>query len=368
MTDIRVPFLDLRVQDDEERTALLAAIEGVLKHGRIILGPEVEELESGVATYVGRRHAVGVGSGTDALILGLRSLGLGPGDEVITTPLSFIATANAIRIIGAEPVFADIGDDLNIDPATIEPLIGPKTKAIVPVHWAGLVCDMDEIGAIAKRHGLLVFEDCSQAFGARRNGKVSGSWGDAAGFSMNSMKGLASLGEAGMVVTDDAEIADRLRALRYNGLVNREYCHFMGHNGRLDTVQAAALIHRLKGYDAVLRRRNENSDYYDSRLSNLCTIPARPADGLHAYYTYTIRTGHRDELMAHLQSKGIETKIQHDPLMPAQPDFKGKYRGDFPVAAKLIQEVLCLPANEKITPEQREFVAQCVCDFLSKKS
>ncbi len=171
MGPMKVPFLDLRVTDPTEKAALIAAVGRVFDHGRIILGPEVEEFERALVAQVGRKHVVGVGSGTDAVILALRAIGLGRGDEVITTPLSFIATANAIRIVGATPVFADIDNDLNLDPATIEPLITSRTRAIVAVHWAGLVCRMDEIRAIAEKHGLLLAEDCAQAFGATRGGK-----------------------------------------------------------------------------------------------------------------------------------------------------------------------------------------------------
>ena len=233
---MKVPFLDLRVSDETERKGLLAAIETVLLHGRIVLGPEVETLEKRVAGECDRAFAVGVNSGTDALILALRSLNLNPGDEVITTPLSFIATANAIRLNGLVPVFADIGNDLNLDPSSIPSLISPRTKSILVVHWAGKLCRMDAIKSIAEQHKLVVVEDASQAYGAQMGMEKAGHFGHIGCFSMNSMKLFASLGEAGMVVTDDMELYQRLIALRYNGLVNREECHYVSHNGRLDTL------------------------------------------------------------------------------------------------------------------------------------
>lgn len=357
-----VPFLDLRVTDDAERAALLEAIDRVLRHGRIILGPEVAELERRVAAYVGRAHTAGVNSGTDALILTFRALGIGPGDEVITTPLSFIATANAIRLNGATPVFADIDDDLNLDPASIEPLITPRTRAIVPVHWAGKVCRMEEIMPIAERHGLMVVEDASQAFGAERHHRKSGTWGTAACFSMNSMKPFASLGEAGMVATDDPALRERLEALRYNGLVNREFCHYVSHNGRLDTVQAAALLVRLDRYEDVLARRQETAAFYDAALADVVTVPRREAGCRDVHYTYQIQCDRRDELMAHLTAAGIETKVQHAPLMPRQPAYEASI-ARCPNADRLIRRTLCLPVSEKVTAPQRETVAAAVRAF-----
>ncbi len=362
----RVPFLDLRVSDEEERRELIEAVDRVLRHGRILLGPEVEELEGRFADFVGRRFAIGVNSGTDALILLMRSLGLGPGDEVITTPLSFIATANAVRLVGATPVFADIADDLNLDPATIEPLVTKRTKAVVAVHWAGKICQMEALERVAEKQGLTLLEDCSQAFGATRRGRPSGSWGRLAGFSMNCMKGLASLGEAGMIATDEAELHERLVALRYHGLKNREYCHFLSHNGRIDTIQAAMLLKRFDRYPEVLRRRRANARFYDEALAGLVrSLPPEP-DCEDAYYTYTIEADRRDELKAFLEARGIECKIQHDPLMPLQPIYEGRFAGDFPNARRLIKRLLCIPANEKITEEQRGYVAESVRAFYGK--
>lgn len=361
---MKVPFLDLRVTDEAEKAALLAAVGGVLDHGRIILGPEVAQFEEAIAGEVKRKFAVGVGSGTDAMILALRAIGIGPGDEVITTPLSFIATANAVRIVGAEPVFADIGDDLTLDPASVVPLISDRTRAIVAVHWAGLICNMPALEAIAHEHELLLVEDCAQSFGARRDGRPAGSWGTVSGFSMNSMKGLASLGEAGAVACDDVEFRDRLVSLRYNGLVDREYCHYMGHNGRMDTIQAAMLLERLRRYPDQLARRRDTAAFYDEALADVVTTPQVPEGSEHAYYTYTIRTEARDALKSHLEAHGIECKIQHDPLMPLQPDFVGKYRGHFPIAQEAIKSVLCVPANEKVSDEQRTYVADCVRAFF----
>ncbi len=362
---MKVPFLDLKVADPAERQELLQALETVLQHGRIILGPEVGRLEKKIADQVGVQHAVGVNSGTDALVLAMRALGIGPGDEVITTPLSFVATANAVTLNGATPVFADILDDLTLDPASIEPLITEKTKAVLPVHWAGRSCRMEPIVAVAKKHGLLLIEDCSQAFGALYHGRHVGSFGDLGCFSMNSMKSLASLGEAGMVVCDGDELRDRLDSMRYHGLKNREECHYISHNGRLDTVQAAFVEKRLERYGDLLARRRDTARFYNDALRAFVTVPEEHEGCLDIYYTYTIQTRERDRLQAYLTAHGIETKVQHIPIMPDQPVYKGVTKNISENARKIMRTVLCIPANEKVDDAQRAYVADKIKEFFS---
>lgn len=360
---MRVPFLDLRVGDVGERDELLHAIDEVLCHGQIVLGPEVETLEKQVAQGCGRSFAVGVNSGSDALILAMRSLNFPPGSEVITTPLSFIATANAIRLNALVPVFADIGDDLNLDPASISKAITPKTRAIMVVHWAGKICPMVEITAIARERGLVLIEDASQAYGASFGDRKAGGFGHLACFSMNSMKVFASLGEAGVVVTDDSDLRDRLIALRYNGLVNREMCHYVSHNGRMDTLQAAVLLVRLRRLDSVLSARRENALYYHQHLRGLVVIPEESPQFRDVFYTYTIRSNRRDDLKQFLENRDIETKIQHPLLMPQHPAYHGSL-GHYPNAERLIREVLSLPIHEKLMPDQRAWVVESVQDFF----
>lgn len=361
----RVPFLDLRIVDDTTRQDLLAAVDAVLRHGRFIIGPEVQELEKQVAARCGRKYAVGVNSGTDALFLGLKSLGIGPGDEVITTSLSWIATANAIALTGATLVFADIRDDLNIDPASVQKLITPRTRAIVPVHYTGKVCQMSALMQIADEHGLLVIEDAAQAFGAKYHGRKAGSFGVVACFSMNPMKVFAACGEAGMVVTDGEDICERLISLRYNGTVNREKCIEPSLNARLDTLQAAILLRRLAGVGGIVQRRREIAAWYNEQLAGVVKTP-READGeWDVYYTYTIRAVRRDELKAFLEGKGIETKIQHPYLMPEQPAYRDRARGKFPNARRLVKQILCIPANEKLTRADVDYVAACIREFYS---
>lgn len=364
----KIPFLDLRVRDRDERQALVGAFRKILDHGRILLGPEVAVFEKKIAGITGRKYAVGVNSGTDALFLALKCAGVGAGDEVITTSLSWIATANAIALTGATPVFADIGSDLNIDPAGIVRMISKKTKAIVPVHYTGKVCRMDEIMKIARKHRLIVVEDAAQSFGATYKGKMSGSFGDLACFSMNPMKVLAALGEAGAVLTDDASYRDRLVALRYNGTVNKETCVATSLNGRIDTIQAAMLTIRLRTYKGILRKREQLAGYYTRQLQDISGVIALPQESENSrdgHYTYTVRVKDRPGLMAYLEKKGIETKIQHPILMPDQPVYRTCPRDTLGTARQAVSEILCLPASEKTTLSQAAIVARAIRNFYA---
>lgn len=359
----RIPFLDLAMTSDSERKDLLAAMERVLVHGRLILGPEVTELEHRVAAFCGRKYAVGVGSGSDALFLSLKSLGIGPGDEVITTSLSWIATANAIALAGATPVFADIRNDLNIDPASVQRLITPQTKALIPVHFTGRMCDMPALTAIADRHGVAVVEDAAQAFGASTDGRISGSVGVLAALSMNAMKVFASCGEAGMVLTDRADLHDRLLVLRYNGMIKRQECVTPSLNGRLDTLQAAILLHRLGAVDRIIEKRRQLARYYNDALSLVVQVPEEAEGERVVYYTYTIRADRRDDLKAFLEERGIETQIHHPYLMAMQPAYRDWTRGEWTNAERLIGRVLCLPVHEKLSFEEVRYVASAVREF-----
>ena len=363
---MKVPFLDLRVTDPAERAELLAAVAAVFDHGRLVMGPELEQLESAIARDCGRHHALAVGSGTHALWLALKTLRFQPGDEVITTSLSWIATANAIALAGATPVFADIGDDLNLDPASVARLISPLTRAILPVHYTGRACAMDELLAIAQHHRLTVIEDAAQAFGATYRGRKVASFGHLAAFSMNPMKVLAACGEAGFVVTDDREQHERLVALRYNGCVNREQCIEPSLNGRMDTLEAAILLKRLARLPAVLAARRRNAAQYDALLRGLVDTPPRTGDREDVFYTYTIRADNRDALKAFLESRGVETKIQHPYLMPDQPAYRQNVRGEFARARQIQQRILCLPIHEKLTEDQIAHVASTIKEFFGR--
>lgn len=361
----KVPFLDLRVRDEARRRELLEAVDHVLQHGRIILGPEVQELESRVAAYCRRSYGVAVGSGTDALHVALKALNLSPGDEVITTPLSAVATANAIALAGATPVFVDVADDLNIDPGEIEGAITPRTRAILPVHFAGKLCRMDAILAIAREHGLLVIEDGSQAFGARSGGRAAGGFGIVACFSMNPMKSLAACGEAGMIVTDREDLYRRMGALRYNGMINREVSAELSLNCRMDTLQAAILLRRLEHVEELIGRRRRNAARYSRCLERLVDVPHEAEEARDVYYAYLIRSERRDALKAHLEARGIEAQVCERYLTVDQPVYREAAAGTCPRARDLVRRLVSLPVHEDLSDEDLEHVGAAVAEFCA---
>ncbi|MHC1753279.1 DegT/DnrJ/EryC1/StrS family aminotransferase [Humidesulfovibrio sp.] len=359
---MNIPFRDLRVTDPAEKAALLKAVEGVLDHGRMINGPELDQLEAAMAEYSGRRFAVGVASGTMALLLGLKGLGIGPGDEVITTSLSWIATANAVALTGATAVFADIKDDLTIDPASVKRLITSRTKAVIPVNYTARMCDMPALEELCAKHKLLLVEDAAQSFGSRLNGHAAGHFGQLSCFSMNAMKVFASCGEAGMLLTDDEALRDKLVALRYNGTVNRETCLEPSLNGRMETMQAAILLARLALVPGIMDARRQRARWYEELLTDVVDLPLETPGHFHSYYTYTIQADRRDELKTHLEARGVETQIQHVILMPDQPPYRG-CRAETDNARRVQARILCIPANEKTTRAQVEYVAAAIRSF-----
>ena len=360
---VKVRFLDLRIHDDGYREEIHEAVERVLKHGRFILGPEHDEFEAVVAEYCQMPFAVGVGSGSDALYLALRALDLQHGDEVITTPLTWVATTNAIVLAGGTPVFADVKDDYNIDAEAIDARISSRTRAILLVHFTGQMCDMDRIMAVAKKHGLAVLEDSAQAFGATYKGRPAGSFGTFGCFSMNPMKIMNGFGEAGVITIADDALLDRLRSLRYAGTVNRENCVTPSINGRLDTIQAAILLVNLRRLPEKIKKRREIATVYSSALSGVVGTPPLHDDRDHIYYAYTINCDNRDGLMAHLRADGIETKIQHPILMPDHDAYAGRFDADIPVSRHLINRIVCIPCHENMTEDDANFVIDSVKTF-----
>jgi dTDP-4-amino-4,6-dideoxygalactose transaminase len=362
---MKVPFLDLKIYS-QERDILISSVERVFDHGRLVMGPEIEDLEQKLARYCSRKYAVAVGSGTDALFLGLKALDIGPGDEVITTSLSWIATANAIALTGAKPVFSDINNDLNIDYKSVEKLISKNTKAILVVNYTGRICDMDELSNLARQHKVKLVEDGSQSFGATYNGKKCGSFGDLSAISHNPMKIFAACGEAGSIMCDKKEIYERLIRLRYNGTINKEICVEPSLNGRMDTLQASILLERLKTFENIISKRKANAEFYNNSLYKFVEIPNSLSDRSDVFYTYTVKTEHRDELKIYLNSQGIETKIQHPELMSKQPAYKG-FSSYTPKADELVKKILCIPVHEKLTQKDLDYVVSCFRLFFNKK-
>lgn len=368
---MHIPFFDLRVTDSALRKELLDSVEGVLKHGRILFGPEVAEFEEKVAQTVGTKYALGFSSGSSALYLALKCLNIGPGDEVITTPLTWIITGNAIAECGATPVFVDISDDFNIDPDAIEEAITTKTKAIVPVHFTGLMCEMDRICEIAKKHNIHIIEDAAQSFGAEYRSQKAGSFSSVAIFSMNSMKVLGGYGETGSAVTDREDLYQKLNMLRYTGtksdpakIITNEAI-YVSLNHKIDTVQAAMLLVMMKHLPERMKRRTEIAMRYNEALSGMVLCPKFREGDIHALYTYAIQAEKRDQLMKHLNDNGIETKIYHKPLVSDAPIFRKYKRKDTPNARIVLSRFLSIPAHEKLSDEQVDFVIEKIKEFYS---
>jgi dTDP-4-amino-4,6-dideoxygalactose transaminase len=362
---MKVPYYDLRVKDPALKNELLEAVDKVLSHGKIVLGPEVKQFEKQAAEFCQKKYAVGVNSGTNALYLALRSLDIGPGDEVITTSLSWIATLNAIVLCGATPVFVDIAEDLNINAELIPEVITPRTKAILPVHFTGRLCNVLRIMEIAAEHNIYVVEDAAQSFGAYLNGRMAGSFGDVNCFSMNPMKVLCAYGEAGMILTDDEHLYQKLKALRHSGTIDKVDCHYPSFNGRIDTVQAAMLLVNSKYFQKNTERRRRIANLYTQALKDVVTCPQDDAS-YHVYYSYTVITEKRDELKEYLYSRGIETKIHHPILMPEHTAYRHLYRCHLPVAERLVKQILSIPNKENLSSEEINYVISCLKEFFTK--
>ena len=370
----RFDFLDLRAQFATIRDEVMQAVNQVFESQYFILGPEVKLLEDEVAAKLGSKFAVGCASGTDALILSLLAAGIGDGDEVITTPFSFIATAGSIAYVGAKPVFVDIDPvTYNINSALLETAITPKTRAIMPVHLFGLPADMDPILAIARAHKLVIIEDAAQAIGSRYAGRFTGTFGEYGCFSFFPSKNLGGAGDGGMITTDDPAIAERLQMLRVHGSKKKYFHEMIGTNSRLHALQAAVLRVKLRHLDAWQQGRQNRADRYRRLfeavgLSPFITAPPRPpAKFEHVYNQFTIRSARRDDLKAFLQTAGVPSEIYYPLCIHLQKAFAylGHAPGDFPEAEKASTEVLSLPVYPELPDAQQDRVVQAIADFRS---
>jgi len=368
-----IPLVDLRAQYNSIKGEIDQAIANVIRSGQFILGSEVKALEEEIAYYCGVKHAVGVASGTDALHLALLAYGIGPGDEVITTPFTFIATAEAITQCGATPVFVDIHPHTyNIDPAEIEPQITKNAKAIIPVHLYGQPAEMDAILALAKRYNLKVIEDCAQALGAEYKGRKVGSLGDAGCLSFFPAKTLGAFGDGGMVVTDNPQIADKVDMLRQHGGKIKHYHLIPGFNSRLDALQAAILRVKLRHLDRWNDSRRRIADVYGKLLGKIDGIqtPCQQPHTTPVFNYYTIRLKDfrisRGQLQQHLKSQGIDTAIYYPLSLHLQEAYKplGYKWGDFPESEHAQDEVLSLPMYPELSAEQIERIVKTIMRFL----
>lgn len=363
-----IPILDLKEQYRTLKDEIARAVSDVFEGGHYINGPNVKALEEEIARYVGTEYAVGLNSGTDALHLALRALDIGPGDEVITVPFTFVATTEAIGIVGATPVFVDIHPGtFNMDPALIEAAITPRTKAILPVHLYGHPAPMYDIMAIAKKHNLAVIEDCAQAIGASIDGKRVGSFGDVGAFSFFPSKNLGAYGDGGMVTTNRKDLADRMRSLRAHGGRVKYHHEELGVNSRLDEVQAAILRVKLPHLDSWIENRRANAAWYSENLRDLVVTPVETPNTVHVYHQYTIRVENRDAVQKKLAEAGVQTMVYYPvPLHLQEVHNKlGGKEGDFPHSERAAREVLSLPMFPELHAEQREAVREALRNALA---
>jgi len=391
-----VPFLNLNRQYDQLKEKIESKVTEVLRSGAYIGGGYVTTFEAEMQTWLGVKHVISCANGTDALMLALRACGVEHGDEVITTPFTFFATAEAIAAIGAVPVFVDVREsDMNIDPSKIEAAITTKTKVILPVHIFGWPCDMDEINAIAKKHDLKVVEDAAQAIGSEYNGKKIGASDNIVTFSFYPTKNLGAFGDAGMMTTDDDDFAVTLRALREHGMakngakarevlygVSDEFAmdaatdalynpykyfnYIVAYNSRLDAIQAAILSIKLGKLDEYNEKRKQIAEAYDEGLKNIICLPVPATNGISCYHQYAVRTDKKEELGEFLNGQGVGSGAFYPVPLHLQKAFDnlGYKEGDLPVSEMLCKQTVCLPIFPELTTEEVETVIVAIKDFV----
>lgn len=367
---MNVPFLNLAAQYESLKSELQPVVEKTLANGHYILGPNVTALEQEVAAFTATKFGVGVNSGSDALTLALRALDVGPGDEVITTPFTYIAPAESIHQVGAKIVFADIHPrTFNIDPAEIEKRITPRTKAIIPVHLFGQAAPMDEILAIAKQHSLHVIEDCAQAIGATYKGRPVGSLGTLGCFSFYPTKNLGANGDGGIVVTHDESLAKKLRMLRVHGIERRYFHDLHGYNSRLDELQAAILRVKLPHLNRWNARRAEIARYYTQGLDHLpLEFPVTAKENSHVFHVYAVLSDRRDALQKFLADHGVPTIIYYPQPLHRQKVYEdlGFKPGDYPVSEKISSLILPLPMYPELKKEHLDQVIGAFLGFFAQ--
>jgi UDP-2-acetamido-2-deoxy-ribo-hexuluronate aminotransferase len=360
-------FIDLKQQYRKYQTEIDERIRRVLDHGNFIMGPEISELEKSLADYVGVPHAITCASGTDSLEIALRAFGIGPGDEVITVPFTWISSAEAIGLVGARPVFVDIDPlDYNLDVGKLAKAISPKTKAIMPVSLFGQIPDMEAINRLAEQHRIPVLEDAAQSFGATRNGLKSCAVSTIGSTSFFPAKPLGCYGDGGALFTSDDDLAGKMRAIRTHGGVQRHHHPHLGMNGRFDTLQAAILIPKLTHFPDEVEARNRIGARYSTLLKDVCETPQIRKGNTHVYAQYTIRVKNRDRLGEALKGKGIPTAVYYPKCLHEQPVFSGLgYKwGDFPESEKASREVLSLPMHPFLIEKEQDKIVEAVKEAL----
>lgn len=369
---MKVPLLDLNRQYKTIEKEINEAIQKVLNHGMFIMGPEVKELETALAKYCDVKNGIGVASGTDALLLSLRALGIGPGDEVVTSTFTFFATAGVISRLGSRPVFVDVDPKtFNIDPEKAKKAITGKTKAVIPVHLYGQIAEMDEICSIAAKHGIPVIEDAAQAIGSMYKNRKAGAFGRTACYSFFPSKNLGAYGDGGFITTNDDDLADHLMRLRVHGAKPKYYHSTVGYNSRLDTIQAAVLKVKLKYLPSWHEGRREKAARYNEMFRGLSPVktPFVHDYNYHIYHQYTIIAEKRNELRDFLKSREIGLDTYYPLPLHLQECYKdlGYKKGDLPVSEELADRVISLPIFPELTESEQDYVVESVREFYKKK-
>jgi len=360
-------FIDLKTQYQRYQPEIDARIRKVMDHGSFIMGPEVAELEKALANFVGVPHAITCASGTDSLEIALRALGIGPGDEVITVPFTWISSAESIALVGAKPVFVDIDPlDYNLDVSKLAKAITPKTKAIMPVSLFGQLPDMEQINQLASQRNISVLEDAAQSFGATRHGRKSCAVSTVGSTSFFPAKPLGCYGDGGALFTSDGGLAEKMRAIRTHGGIQRHHHPHLGMNGRFDTLQAAILLPKLAHFPQEVEARGRIGARYSELLKDVCITPQIRSGNTHVYAQYTIRVPNRDQVAEKLKAKGIPTAVYYPKCLHEQPVFAplGYKWGDFPASEKASREVLSLPMHPFLTEKEQDKIVEAVKEAL----
>ena len=365
-----IEIIDLRKRFQEEKYEILKCINKVLKKGNLILTPEVEKFENSICKYTNSKYCLGVNSGTDALMMSLWSTGISRGDEVITSPISFIASASSIIHVGAKPVFVDVDEDLNINPDLIEKAITKKTKAIMPVHWTGRVCKMDKILKIAKKYNLIVIEDAAQGMGSYYKKKHAGTFGKISAFSTHPLKNLNALGDGGFIITNEKKLYNKIKLYRNHGLKGRDNVEIIGVNSRLDSLNAEVLNFRLKRLKNIIYRRTRNINLYRKYLKTSDVKILNDKKGeINSHVMFITLCRKRNFLKDHLSKFGIQSLVYYkNPLhFHKATRFLGYKKGDFPKAEKFCQKVLAFPHHQHLRENEIKYVCKKINQFYEKK-
>ena len=363
---MKVELIDLRDRFKEEGKAIIKIVEKVLSKGNLILTKEVQNFEKSICKFTGAKFCLGLNSGTDALMMSLWSSGIKRGDEVITSPISFVATANSIIHVGAKPVFVDVGDDLNINPDLIEAAITKNTKAIMPVHWTGRVCEMDKITKIAKKYKLKIIEDAAQATGAYYKGRHAGTFGKISAFSTHPLKNLNALGDGGFIITNEKKLYDKIKLYRSHGLEGRDDAKIIGVNSRLDSLNAEVLSFRLKKLKNIINRRKKNINYYKKYIkTDKVKILSDGKNEKNAYVMFVVLAENRNKLQEYLKKFNIQSLLYYPTPLHLHKSMKylGYKKGNLINAERIASKVISFPHHQHLTEKQIKFVSEKINKF-----